>query len=432
MAKLTYQQLMEELNQQMLAANTDRVALLRKVLDSMGHPETNYRIMHIAGTNGKGSTGTMLAQTLTNAGYRVGHFDSPALNDAREQVVINGQMISKTEFVITYQKIVHKLPSGISPSAISVFEWFVLIMLQYFADKQVDWAIIEAGLGGQNDATNVISAPLITIFTHIDYDHMNILGNTISEIATNKAQIIKSGTTVFVAPHQHSEAIEILENTSQEHHGLQLITAHELTANQETLFNGTLVDLQLGKTELLNVHFNLIGDAQLDNLATVVTIYNWLVNHEIVSGADPLTRMMRDITIPGRFQILDKHPLVILDGAHNVDGANRLTETLMKLTPQSKFIFILGFLKDKEYQKMAQLYDKLALQVIAVSPDNHDRALMTDDIKGLFTKPTTEAVDAKVALRQAKQLADDDTVIVVTGSFYLVKELENGWYGNSK
>ncbi|WP_268913945.1 bifunctional folylpolyglutamate synthase/dihydrofolate synthase [Lentilactobacillus sp. SPB1-3] len=432
MAKLTYEKLIEQLNQQMLAANTDRVALLRRVLDNLGHPEQHYRVMHLAGTNGKGSTGTMLAQTLINAGYQIGHFASPALNDAKEQIVINNKMINGDEFVDTYKRIVSQLPSDITPNDISVFEWFVLIMLQYFADQQVDWAIIEAGLGGLNDATNAISAPLITIFTHIDYDHMNILGKTIAEIATNKAQIIKSDTTVFVAPNQHDEAIKRIDDTYQKHHGSELILTSKLAANQETLFNGTRVDIKLGETVVRDVYFNLIGDAQLDNLATVVAVYNWLLKHEMVVGNDSLIKMMRDIQIPGRFQILERQPLVILDGAHNVDGASRLTETLINLRPNGKFIFILGFLKDKEYQKMARIYDQMATEIIAVSPDNHQRALTTNEIEKLFTKPTQQAVNAQVALRQARQLADEKTIIVVTGSFYLVKELENGWHENSK
>ncbi len=210
-----YEELLKHMNQAMLANDDDRVALVRRVLAAINHPDLNFKVVHLAGTNGKGSTGSLVAQMLINQGYKVGHFSSPALVDQREQIVINHQQITTTDFVRIYNWISERLPGDISADDLTVFEWFVLIMLQYFSDQKVNWAIVEAGLGGKDDATNAIQPPLVTVFTHIDLDHTKILGNTIKKIAYNKSQIIKPKTTVFVAPNQHHDAITVLNDVAR-------------------------------------------------------------------------------------------------------------------------------------------------------------------------------------------------------------------------
>lgn len=421
----TYKQLVEQMNQHMLADNVDRVALLNRVLDEIGHPETHYHVIHIAGTNGKGSTGAMLRETLVNAGFKVGHFASPAMRFLREQIKINNVMISETEFVLVYQQIVKRLPVTIKSQDISIFEWFVLITLQYFANQKIEWAVIEAGLGGQNDATNAITAPLLTVFTHIDYDHIKILGNTIKQIAYNKAGIIKPGSTIFVAPRQHPTALTVLKKQAQQKNAKAIIQVDsQVVKSNNHLGQGFNIDVRLQHGHFENLAFNLLGNFQLDNLATVGTVVDWLMTNNYLTNIEPFTKMMNQIEIPGRMQVIQQHPMVILDGAHNVDGAKRLVESLRDFEAGTKFIMILGFLKDKQYVQMAKLYETIATRIDVVAPDQDERALTAQQLADLFQQPVQQFSNAQLALSNAKKIADKHTVIVVTGSFYLIKELE--------
>ena len=282
---LSYQELIHQMNQSMLAAESDRVALLRYILDQLGHPESKYHIVHIVGTNGKGSTGTLVGNLLINSGEKVGHFASPAIHDDREQILLQNQMISETNFVTTYEKIMAKLTVEFDMSSLSIFEWFVIIMLQYFADQEVTWAIIEAGLGGKLDATNAINAPLLTIITHVDLDHTAILGNTIKMIAYNKSDVIKQNTTVFMAPNQTDDTKQVMVNRVIERNAKELIDSSYVSVKIQRE-NLTGFDLQISSYYLDNVefHFDMLGEFQIDNLQTVIAVYDWLVQNNFGVG----------------------------------------------------------------------------------------------------------------------------------------------------
>ena len=186
---LSYEAIIQQFSPAMKAGENDRVGLLRRILVALGNPDQQYQVIHIAGTNGKGSTGQIITQALMVKGYQVGHFASPAMLDDREQVQINNQLVTKKAFVKAYETICQKLPAGIVPSDLTVFEWWTLIALQVFADAKVDWAVIEVGLGGQNDATNAIAAPELAVITHLALYHTRILGSTLTAIA--KAKLLK-------------------------------------------------------------------------------------------------------------------------------------------------------------------------------------------------------------------------------------------------
>lgn len=419
----SYENVIEHMNHGMLATNTDRVALLKKVLAALNHPDRQYKVMHIAGTNGKGSTGSLIGQALTNAGHKVGHFASPALNDLKEQITIDQLPITAVEFVQVYNWIEQRLPHGIIATDLTIFEWFVLIMLQWFANQHVDWAVIEAGLGGRDDATNAISAPLVTIFTHIDLDHTKILGNTIKEIAYNKSQIIKQNTTVFIAPNQHSDAIAMLKKVAGEKHAYEVNEATKVQLKVRTQdSNGTKLSIDYGALNQVTLTLKMLGEFQVDNFKTVVVVYEWLLRHQFVSGSRALVQAAGQVLIPGRMQVLQTNPTVILDGAHNPDAAQRLIESLKKLFSNARLIFVLGFLQDKDYQLMAQQYERVADHIFVLTPDNKQRALPASRLRQLL--PNSEIVaTARQGIERAYQLADEHSVIVVTGSFYVVKEL---------
>lgn len=423
---LKFEELIKNLNQRMLVDKGNRIPILKKVLNALGNPDQKFKIIHLAGTNGKGSTGGMLRQALSFAGFKVGHFSSPALFNIREQIKIGNQMIAKADFVRTYNYIKARLPLEINDQDISIFEWFVLIMLQYFADEHIEWAVIEAGLGGKNDATNIISTPLITIFTHIDLDHIRILGDTVEEIAENKAGIIKNKTNIFLADRQYSSVKSVIRQKS----ALKQVNTFnevrsELIKPISRSINGTVINVQTNLIRLTEIKFNLIGEFQLDNLATVITVYNWLLTEKILSEITPLAKMIKTIRIPGRMQVINRNPIVIVDGAHNVDGTKQLIQSIKLLKPQSNYYFILGFLRDKDYEKMAEMYTEVATKIITVRPDNAERALNDQELKELFGKEWFgSAPNAKDAIKNMKKIVGPGDLIVLSGSFYLIKEME--------
>lgn len=415
---LTYEELTGQMNQAMLGGQDDRVALLRRVLDALARPDHRFKIIHIAGTNGKGSTGSLIERTLQRAGLRVGYFSSPAMVDQREQIRVNDEMIAKEDFVRTYEQIRRQLPADIQPQQISVFEWWTLIMLQYFADQRVDWAVIECGLGGQDDATNAIDSPVAAVITHVALDHTRILGPTIKDIASAKSGIIKSGTRVAVlAPNQDGEAKRVIQQRCRQE-GVPLMLAETVDLTTD----GDAVRLRSGAVRLQG-RLNLLGTFQHDNLRTAACLVAWLVRQGILTDVQPFTATMATITIPGRMQVIAHRPLTILDGAHNPDAARRLVETVREEFAGRRLIMVIGFLADKDWHQMARLYQQVAAKIIVTSPDNHQRALPTATLQE-FIPESEAATDAHQGLKMARELAQPEDIILVTGSFYLIKELE--------
>lgn len=411
----TYEQINAGFNRQMLGGQQDRVKFLRRILTRLENPDQRFKIIHIAGTNGKGSTGTMLEQGLQNAGYRVGYFSSPALVDEREQIKVNEHLISKEDFVITYQKIIKHLPTDISPDDITIFEWWTLIMLQYFADQKVDWAVVECGLGGQDDATNIINAPFISVITHIALDHTRILGPTIAKIAQAKAGIIKTGTKqVFLAPHQEKDALTIIkEKAHQQGVGLT-------QADTQTIVDGKAI--LKANHKIYKVPFNLLGTFQSENLGTVVSVFNFLFQRGLVTSWRPLLSMLATVKIAGRMQKIADHPPIILDGAHNPDAAKQLTQTISKF-PHNKVIMVLGFLADKNISPMVKIYQQMADEIIITTPNHPTRALKANELKSVLPQATI-ADNPRKGLMMAKKIAEPNDLIIVTGSFYTIKDIE--------
>lgn len=411
----TYEQINAGFNRQMLGGQQDRVKFLRRILTRLENPDQRFKIIHIAGTNGKGSTGTMLELGLQNAGYRVGYFSSPALVNEREQIKVNEHLISKEDFVITYQKIIKHLPTDISPDDITIFEWWTLIMLQYFADQKVDWAVVECGLGGQDDATNIINAPFISVITHIALDHTRILGPTIAKIAQAKAGIIKTGTKqVFLAPHQEKDALTIIkEKAHQQGVGLT-------QADTQTIVDGKAI--LKANHKIYKVPFNLLGTFQSENLGTVVSVFNFLFQRGLVTSWRPLLSMLATVKIAGRMQKIADHPPIILDGAHNPDAAKQLTQTISKF-PHNKVIMVLGFLADKNISPMVKIYQQMADEIIITTPNHPTRALKANELKSVLPQATI-ADNPRKGLMMAKKIAEPNDLIIVTGSFYTIKDIE--------
>ena len=417
---LSYEEIISGFSPKMLAGDHNHVVFLRNIKKRLGSPEQAFKTIHIAGTNGKGSTGMMIKGVLEHAGYKVGYFNSPALIDDREQISINNILISRNDFVATYYEILNKLSPDES-AKISVFEWWTLIMLVYFANKKVDWAVIECGLGGTDDATNIINAPEYAIFTHIALDHIHILGDTVEKIAKAKSGIIKYGTkATIIAPLQQKAVVNIIkEKCSQAQ--VPLILSDEIAKMK--VHNSKINIISTDFT--LESSFSLLGEYQRENLKTVIALVKQLMREKVLISLMPLKQMLETIKIPARCEKIASLPDVLIDGAHNPDAAYNLAQTIISLRHGRRVIMILGFLKDKNYQKMIQIYQEISHDFILTEPDHLQRKLPVAILAQNFNNHVMQAVNVRSALKIARQNAKPDDLIVVTGSFYLVKDLIN-------
>lgn len=406
----TYEALRQAMDHRMLAADTTRVAALAKVLQQLGHPEQRYHIIHLAGTNGKGSTGAWLAQGLRNAGYTVGHFHSPAMAGELDQTRLNDISITAAEFAACMVEIAQL--ADVAYVAFSDFEWDVLTALWWYAQQGVDWVVLEAGLGGAYDATNAISAPDFAVFTHIALDHTAILGPTVAAIAENKAQIIKPNTRVVVAPQQQAAALAVLKRVASAHHAQSFTVADPNWQASAQTWQGRDVNYHGHQ-----FHLKQLGDYQLANAACA-----WLVWEQLGLANEALAQAMAQVQLPGRLQVIQQAPRVVLDAGHNPDALPKALATVRELLPAGgRLLVVAGFLKDKAVAELAQALS-VADELWVTTPDHPTRALAAKQLQPLVPNSHL-AADVHAGLAAAKAAARRQDVVMVAGSFYLIGAL---------
>jgi dihydrofolate synthase / folylpolyglutamate synthase len=389
----------------------------------LNNPQHSFKSIHIAGTNGKGSTSHLLASVLQEAGYNVGLYTSPHLKDFRERIRINGEMIPEqnvVDFVAQYQ---HHF-DAIKPS---FFEWTVALAFDYFAHQQVDIAIIETGLGGRLDSTNIIT-PLLSIITNIGWDHMDMLGDTLTQIAGEKAGIIKQNIPVIIGEYQ-PEVQEVFAVKARQENS-PLTVASQLISIQ-AFRNDNLksyVDTQLhGKPWLQNIECGLAGNYQQRNIPTVLAAILELRIQGFEISDTQLRKGLLDVIqqtgLKGRWQVLAQKPLTICDTGHNVNGIQLVLEQLNQ-TPHKQLHVVIGMVSDKDISKILVLLPKHATYYFCNA--NIPRALPAKELKqaamqmGLAGEayPTV-----KEALHAAQQKATTDDLIFIGGSTFVVAEV---------
>ncbi|NLR19400.1 bifunctional folylpolyglutamate synthase/dihydrofolate synthase [Lactobacillus sp. LC28-10] len=423
-----YNQLIERFNQARLVGDNNRVPLLKKIVAALNHPDQHYHVIHIAGTNGKGSTGAMLSAILEAQGYQVGRFNSPAILNDREQIQFNHQWITEAEFIDSYNEIkpvVKRL--GLTTTAISIFEWQFLISLIWYRNQNADYVILEAGLGGLTDATNAISAPQLTVFTKIAMDHMQILGDTLTKIAIQKSKIIKPGTSAVTLYDQAPEAFNVLQKEAQRQ-GVSLVAPKTTATISARSFTGMMVDLHSDLFQWSGLNLNLAGDFQVQNLTLVLTAVAVLKTQNVRLTDEAVRTGLQHVQLPDRLTVISQQPLTVVDVAHNPDGITALTTSLKQLAPQYSLTWVVGFLADKAVTPMLQLLLPLADRVLTVTPDNPKRALSGDELANQIRAISPEThVQAMPGMSQAMQVArttlPENGMIVVAGSFYVAREL---------
>lgn len=389
----------------------------------LNNPQLKFKSIHIAGTNGKGSVSHMLAAILQTAGYKTGLYTSPHLKDFRERIKVNGEMCSK-DFIIDFIEIIKPQIGLLQPS---FFEITVAMAFEYFARNKVDVAVIETGLGGRLDSTNII-VPELSVITNIGYDHMNILGDTLQKIAFEKAGIIKQNIPAVIGE-VLPETKTIFQDTAKEKNA-PLIFAQENFYVQDFTFTHHLLkaevaDVQKDEHHIYNV--DLPGVYQTKNIVTVLAavrqlqLKKWNIKQSVIDKA--LQQVKRLTGLHGRWEKIKDDPTVIVDVAHNVDGIKQLTEQL-ELVSYNELHLIIGFVKDKDVSNILSLLPKTANYYFTKA--QLPRALNEKELaiiakqKGLNGKSFP---DVNTALKEALTHAHKDDLVLICGSVFLVGEV---------
>ena len=395
----------------------------KKLCAFINNPQTKFKSIHIAGTNGKGSVSHMLAAILQSAGYKVGLYTSPHLKDFRERIKVNGELCNE-DFIVDFTE---KMKPQIELLEPSFFEITVAMAFEYFAEQKVDVAVIETGLGGRLDSTNIILSEL-SIITNIGYDHMNILGDTLEKIAYEKAGIIKQTTTAIIGE-VITETKPVFEESATEKHA-PLIFAQENFYVQDfsyehSYLKAEVVDIKKNEHHVYTL--DLPGVYQTKNIVAVLEavhqlqLKGWHIKQQNVDNG--LKKVKHLTGLHGRWEKVSDDPTVIVDVAHNVDGIKQLIEQL-ELVSYNELHLIIGFVKDKDITHILSLLPKTAnyyftkAQIPRALPE-HDLAALANQ-KGLKGKAFA---DVNTALKDAQTHAAKDDLIVVCGSVFLVGEV---------
>jgi dihydrofolate synthase/folylpolyglutamate synthase len=396
-----------------------------RLLERLGNPQNSLRVIHIAGTNGKGSTGACLEGLYRIEGKRVGRYISPTITDYLERFQINGTFMEPQRFaqlLTALLPVIQQLEQeeGLRPTA---FELETVLAFQYFYEEQVSLLLLETGMGGREDATNVVCKPLCTVFTSIGMDHMQFLGNTLSQIAWQKAGIMKPGCPVVTYPNAPS----VTEVLQQEYTLINHAETQEST--EPGFFSVSKSDIQILQESPTESRFIYKGVEYCLPLGGEYQIYNAATAIETKLRLDGVAQSegLGLVTWPGRFEKLGDAPLFIRDGAHNVDGVLALRESLEKHFTNRPFLFIIGVLKDKEYPTMMQLLCPLAQKVFTITPPGQ-RGLAAETLRECILPYCSQvvccdSVAQAVALARQEGKRNPETVIVAWGSLSYMGEL---------
>jgi dihydrofolate synthase/folylpolyglutamate synthase len=399
---------------------------LEELLRRMGNPQLAARTIHIAGTKGKGSVAAMIAQVLTSSGYRTGSYTSPHFHTLRERIAIDGGLIPEDDFAAAMAEVkplIESMKQDISFRQLTYFEAFTALAFAYFQKRQVDFQVLEVGLGGRLDATNVVCQPSVCVITPISLDHTQILGNTLEKIAREKAGIIKPGCWAVISPQPPEAALAIADICRQKEAKLVQV-GKDVTWRK---IGGDLQHQSLaidGRTGKYQVSIPLLGDFQLENAATSVAALEILSSDSSDISAANIAQGLAQVRWFGRFQVLRQQPIVVIDGAHNVASMKRLVDNIKAYFPQKRILLVFGTSCDKDIPGITNELVSLSPQVI-VTQASHSRAAPLAAVSAEFSnrgiEPETRNTVAE-AISRAISLASKTGVICVTGSLFVVAE----------
>lgn len=417
---------MEQIGQYGIVPGLDGI---RQLVRRLGDPQKELRFVHVAGTNGKGSVCAFLSSVLQQGGYRVGKYNSPAVLDYREEIQVNGSYITKAA-VSRYVEQLKDVCDGMVAEGLphpTPFEVKTAMAFLHFRDKKCDVVVMETGMGGLLDATNIVEDTCVAVLTSISEDHMGFLGKTLGEIAVQKAGIIKKGCHVVTAV-QAPEVMEVIADRAASL-GCPLTVADGKAA-EHVRFGLEKQRFDYGGLKKLEI--TLAGQYQIENAVTALEGLRALGSGDrkwaFPVPEEKLRQGMSQACWRGRFDVVGRKPYFILDGAHNEDAARRLAQSVEFYFPNRRIIYIMGMLRDKEYDKVIELTHGLADQIITVTPPANPRALSAYELAAAVSKVHTKVTSAdslEEAVEMARLLADKEDVIIAFGSLsYLGRMLE--------
>lgn len=398
----------------------ERIGLL---CDKLDNPQDKLTVIHVAGTNGKGSAAAMLSSILLEAGYRVGTYTSPHLERYHERFLINGVEISDEAFareISLMKEICLKLKAE-GKEMPTLFEIITAAAFHYFSEQHTDIVLLEVGLGGRYDATNVVKSPLLSLIMSISIDHTDFLGHTLAEIAAEKAGIIKKNCPVVLYP-QEKIVYNIVKDTALAQNAPLFCPQNaEITVLEQTL-KGTRFSVKDDMFTFSDVFLPLLGSYQIQNCVTVLQACAVLRQKGLALPEEAIRDGLKTTHWAGRMEICGEHPLILLDGAHNTDGILQLAHALSIYFPGKKMTLVLGVLGDKEYQKMVAAILPFANCVILTEPQNErklDLLSLSHTISG-FQGTVYMEKEIPRAYEKAFAITPKDGVILCCGSLYMI------------
>lgn len=400
---------------------------ITKLLDLMGNPQKDLKFIHVAGTNGKGSTSSYIATILKEADYEVGFFTSPFLEVFNERIRINNENIPNDDLaeVTEFTKVAvdKMLEEGFNHP--TEFEVVTAIALEYYKRKQVDFVILEVGMGGRYDSTNVIEKSLISVLVPIAMDHIDVLGDTLEKIAYEKAGIIKENGLVVSYP-QESEAKKVVEEVAKEKNAKLVTVPTEDLNIKEMNELGSKFDFKFKDYDFKNLQIRLIGKHQAFNASTAITTLLTLKEEGEINLTEEQIRIGIEKTRwMGRLELLKTNPRFIIDGAHNIQGIEALKKTIDEVFEYDKLILGLGILADKDVENMIAEMAPVGDEIIVTTP-NIFRAMKAEELGeriGKYNKNYTVEPDIEKAIDLAMEKAGENDIILFSGSLYLIGDV---------
>jgi len=418
---LTYNEALEKIDSLLVFGSHPGLDRIKKLLHLTGDPQDKLKYVHVAGTNGKGSVSNMTASILKCAGYKTGLFTSPHITGFGERMQINGEQISE-EDIISLTERLYPFAQSMNKKGeiITEFEFVTVMAFHYFAEQNCDVVVLETGLGGRLDATNVINKPLCSVITSISLDHTAVLGDTLAKIAFEKCGIIKDNSkTVFAV--QEDEVNNVVFTTSCERNNTVYTPVNLSVLGSD--ITGTTVEY-LGQ----DIKLSLLGDHQVKNMQLVLSVVSSLNESGLSITPENVKQGIESVKMPARFELFSKEPLIVVDGAHNPGGCKALAAAVDRYLSDKKIICIMGMLKDKDSVSAIRYLRGKFYKVITTSVANSPRRQTAEELKtkakDVFPDITAcedykQAVD--LALGIAKQ--EENSAVLVCGSLYLASDI---------